>query len=347
MKTITQKNRNPFLHQAAACMTILGSLLLSSACQEISVNLEYPEVADGQAGTHAAAQNPLSPESPSAGPIDPSLYFFPDEALPQDVAFSSEALTSYYISYLPGPNKMMGAAFVRRYNAYYQDFEVDQIIIQSPYPVPLDMFKAGHSGEMLDLPPEEYKLGQGTLVDDFQQGNRREIRYRFYQNNIMVVVQLHGSDDFVSMENAYQLARIIAEQLPESFPTVNSLTTLPLEVESGLADIYFKDLRLSDCGPSTAPMTRLAASIDGICINIEVLKLIQNFKVGVFSENYQQVIFIKEYLLPAQLGRWDPRVVEGVWDFAWDEFPDGEYRLMFWVNDQLAAAEPFSIGVQE
>ena len=347
MKTITRKNRSPFLHKAAACMTILGLLLLSSACQEISVNLEYPEVADGQAGTHAAAQNPLSPESPSAGPIDPSLYFFPDEALPQDAAFSSEALTSYYISYLPGPNKMMGAAFVRRYNAYYQDFVVQQIIIQSPYPVPLDMFNAGHSGQVLNLPPEGYQLGQGTLVNSFQEGTWREVRYRFYQNNIMVIVQMQGADDFVSLENAYQLAGIIAAQLPESFPALESLTTLPLEVEPGLADTYFKDLGLRDCGPSAAPITHLSSSVDGICIQIDVLNPIQNFKVGVYSENYQQVIFIKEYLLPAQLGRWDPQVVEGIWDFAWNEFPDGEYRLLIWVNDRLAAAAPFSLGLPE
>jgi len=347
MKTIFRKNNDSFLHKATTCVAALSLLPLSSAGQEITVNLEYAEIADGQAVTDPAAQNPLNPESPSAGPIDPSLYFFPDEALPQDAAFNSEALTSYYISYLPGPNKMMGAAFVRHYMAYYQDFEVEQIIIQSPYPVPLDMFNAGHSGEVLDLPPEGYQLGQGTLVNSFQEGNWREIRYRFYQNNIMVIVQLHGSNDFVSLESAYQLAGIIAAQLPESFPTVDSLTTLPLEVEPGLADTYFKDLSLRDCRPSEAPITHLSSSLDGICIKLDVLKPIQDFKVGVYSENYQQVIFIKEYLLPAQLGRWDPQVVEGVWDFAWNEFPDGEYRLLIWVNDRLAAAAPFSIGLPE
>jgi hypothetical protein len=347
MKTNFQKNKSPFLHKATTCIAALGLLLLSSACQEITVNLEYAEMADREAVTHPSDQPPLSPDSPTAGPIDPSLYFFPDEALPQDVAFSSEALTSYYISYLPGPNKMMGAAFARRYNAYYQNFEVQQIIIQSPYSIPLDMFNAGHSGEVLDLPPEGYSLGQGTLVNSMQEGSWREVRYRFYQNNIMVIVQMQGLDDFVSLENAYQLAGIIAAQLPESFPTVESLTTLPLEVEPGLADTYFKGLSLRDCGPSGKLITNLSSSLDGICIKVDVLKPIQDFKVGVYSENYQQVIFIKEYLLPAQLGRWDPQVVEGIWDFAWNEFPDGEYRLMIWVNDRLAAAVPFSIGLPE
>ena len=114
-----------------------------------------------------------------------------------------------------------------------------------------------------------------------------------------------------------------------------------------MAESYFKDLNLRDCGPFETPITNLAASMDGICIKLEVLKPIQNFKVGVYSENYRQVIFIKEYLLPAQLGRWDPQVVEGVWDFAWNEFPDGEYQVLIWVNDQLAASLPFSISPQD
>ncbi len=309
------------------------------------MTIEYPGE-PSPALTYEGDQTDIGMD-PVYSDIDPTQYFFHDDALPQDISFSSEAVKTYLISYLTSPGKMTGIAFVRNYQAYYRNFSVDQIIIQSPYPIPLDMFKAGHHGEDLEPAPAEYRLGEDTLIHSVQNGEKREVRYRFYQNNIMVIVNLYGSDAFVSLENAYQLASIIALHLPESFPTIESLTTLPLEVETGLADTYFKGLGLRDCGPSAAPITHLTSSLDGICIKIDVLKPIQNFKVGVYSENYQQVIFIKEYLLPAQLGRWDPQVVEGIWDFAWNEFPDGEYRLLIWVNDRLAAAAPFSIGIPE
>ena len=191
----------------------LVGLILLCACQEFTVNLEYPDQTAGAEGTSPGTPNLAGTDIPISGTIDPMLYFFPDEALPQGIAFSSEALKSYFISYLPGPNKMTGVAFVRHYSAYYQDFEIEQIIIQCPYSVPLDMFNAGHSGEVLNLPPEGYSLGQGTLVNSLQDGNQREVRYRFYRNNIMVILDLHGSNEFVSLDNAYQLAQIIAAQI--------------------------------------------------------------------------------------------------------------------------------------
>ena len=98
----------------------------------------------------------------------------------------------------------------------------------SPYPVPLDMFNARpfRPGSLI-YRRKATSWDKGTLVNSFQEGTWREVRYRFYQNNIMVIVQMQGADDFVSLENAYQLAGIIAAQLPESFPALESLTTLP------------------------------------------------------------------------------------------------------------------------
>ena len=333
------------MRKIGTILLLLGILPSLSACQEFRINIEYPGEPSPTL-TYEGDQTDIGMD-PVYSDIDPTQYFFPDDALPQDISFSSEAVKTYLISYLTSPGKMTGIAFVRNYQAYYRNFSVDQIIIQSPYPIPLDMFKAGHHGEDLEPAPAEYRLGEGTLIHSVQNGEEHEVRYRFYQNNIMVIVDLHGSDEFVSLDQAYQLAQVIVARLPESFPLADTLADLPLSVQPGLKENYFHTLQLIDCRSPHKTITTLPNSMNGLCIQTDVLKPIRNFKVGLYSERYNKLIFIKDFLLPAQLGSWTPRILEGVWDLAWDEFPQGDYRALFWVNDQLAANLPFAIGVQK
>jgi hypothetical protein len=333
------------LRKIGIVLLLLSILPSLSACQEFKISIEYP------GGSAPALTNEGDPADIGTDPvysdIDPTQYFFPDDALPQDISFSSEAVKTYLISYLTSPGKMTGIAFTRNYQAYYRNFSVDQVIIQSPYPIPLDMFKAGHHGEDLEPAPAEYRLGEGTLVNSVQNSEEREVRYRFYQNNIMVMVDLYGSDEFVSLDQAYQLAQVIAAQLPESFPPADTLADLPLAVQPGLKEDYFHTLQLVDCRSPHQTITTLPNSMNGLCAQTDILKPIRDFKLGLYAERYDKLIFIKDFLLPSQLGSWNPRILEGVWDLAWDEFPEGEYRVLFWVNGHLAASLPFAIGSQE
>ena len=354
--------------------------LALTGCQEISVVVEMPTIVvqavqPSIAGQGTAGAQTPQPAEPTAEPtrlpaatllpsstltatgavsatpqpsFDPSLYFFPEDSLPQDLIFVADDKKTFLVSYLNSPGSLFGIAHVREYDCYPADLHVIQTLIQSPIEVSSEMLRTGHNGDRYVAVPEDILLGEEAMIFRCPPENSEDcVSYRFYQNNIMVVVDLWGSNAFINDEDVYTLAKTIHDRLPESFPIPTTIESPSLELEPGLAETYFRELYLVDCYPPYAALDPVYETDLGYCFQADILELIHNLKVGIYDTRYGKLVYMKEFLFVPPMGEWRTGLFYPVWGYAWQHFHEGEYEALFWVDDHLAAVLPYHLAPQE
>ena len=136
--------------------------------------------------------------------------------------------------------------------------------------------------------------------------------------------------------------QLIYDKLPEEFPVAEQMDTPSLELQPELTDKYFYSLEMTTCQPPYEVTDPLVETELGYCFRADVLSLIRNLKVGLYDEHYKKVVYMKEFLYMPQLGEWDTGFFFPVWGYSWQHFREGNYRALFWVDDQLAASLPIT-----
>ncbi|MBN1266434.1 MAG: hypothetical protein JXA25_13140 [Anaerolineales bacterium] len=331
-------------------------VLLLTGCQEIRIVVEFPqdtvpvqtqpaevEPKEGLPSTDAEQPDVLqsstetipaqTEQTDMAEGFDPEAYFFPQESLPQDVYFHVDNRKTLLVSYLENPGSLYGIAHVREYYAYNENLFVTQILIQLPLDGRPEMLRSGHFGQDFVPTTEERSLGDASVQLHYLA--EKEISYRFYRNNIMVVVDVRGSHPFATEDNAYQLAKQIYDTLPEFFPFPEMIESPPLELQSSLRGRYFRDLMLVDCYPPFEQTNPLIETEMGYCFQADVTELILNLKVGIYDKRYDRLVYMKEFLTLPPLGEWRTGLFYPVWGYSWQHFHEGDYEALFWVDDQL------------
>ena len=336
--------------------------LLLSACQEIQITIEVPEQApqaipspsfsvsiteenDDTSGENQQKSTEdifSEPEEADQSTFDPHPYFFSEEALPQDIVFYSDNEKTFLVSYLNSPGSLLGIAHIREYFSYSSDLFIAQNIIQSPVEVQSIMLHSGHNGDQYLPVDETHSLGEESVIYHGEDG----ISYRFYKNNIMVVVDVRGGNPWVTEEHAYQLAKCIAEKLPETFPAPTVIESPSLELNSELKGKYFNKIELVDCYPPHEITDPVIQTELGYCFKADINDVIYNLKTGIYDNRYEKLVYMKEFLLVPQLGEWITGLFFPVWGFGWQHFHEGDYEAYFWVNDQLVEVVPFSLVIE-
>ena len=331
-------------------IAILILLLQLTACQEVKIYIEIPSQEEAtlpqetQPASIISTATPypfVTPEIPTAiaEKFDPSLYYFPFDALPQDITYTADNEKTFLVSYLNSPGNLLGIAHIREYNAYDSDLYITQDIIQCPIDVQDNMLQSGHSGNNFHPTSSALSLGQNSML--YHQGN--EISYRFYQRNMMVVVDLRGSHPFVTEENAYNLAKMIFEKLPESFPIPTLIESPSMEYHSELSAKYFRTIELVACQEPYTVTDPVVETDLGYCFHTDIIELIQNLKVGIYDKRYGKLVYMKEFLYTPQMGEWTTGLFFPVWGYGWQHFHEGEYEAMFWVDDRLVQIIPYTL----
>ena len=339
-------------------------LLASSGCQEITISVEYNSDESRKEGTQtamdSAAQATASPSlKPTRTPFlptqesisetendsfDPEKYFFPEEMLPEGMSFNSSDNLTYYASYLFSPGSLFGVAHVKLYEASIYSISIEEVIIESTIPVSPQNLKVGHNHEELKPDTSEQALGDYAMTMTSMTHNAITYHYHFYKDNIIVLLSLGGMDPYVSKENVYQLAKAIEDRLPEQYAVIDGIDAPSLELQPGLIDNYFKELELMSCNNPELSLDAIPIRAYGFCYYADTTKLIRSFKTGIYSDEYHEVIFIKDFNSPPQLGKQYAELFSSEWDFAWHELQAGDYQALFWVDDQLVKAIPFTIA---
>jgi len=337
---------------------LLLFLLFLTGCQEIRIVVEVPEedssvqvledepLLPDDVQLTCAAQAPIEKTAVPTSEVEvpeafnPDLYFFPQEALPDEVSFHADNKKTLLVSYLENPGSLYGIAHVREYCAYEDDLFVTQILIQLPLDGRPEMLRSGHFGQDFKPAPEGMALGDESLLLHYEAEN--QISYRFYRNNIMVVVDILGAHPFAAEENAYQLAKLIYDTLPEDFPTPENIESPPLDLQPSLSGRCFRDLILVNCYPPYEETKPVIETELGYCFQADVTELILNFKVGIYDKRYDRLVYMKEFLTIPSMGEWRTGLFFPVWGYGWQHFHEGEYEALFWVDDQLVEVIEYS-----
>jgi hypothetical protein len=313
---------------------------LISGCQEIEIRVILPEENAAPTGTSTPASSDENTAETQSGVFNPDDYFFSEADLPQDVYFNADNKKTMFVSYLQNPGTLHGIAHIRQYDSYESSIFVAQDIIQSPVPGEPEMLRTGHHGNLFEATPPDMSLGDYSLLLHMQSETENNYSYRFYKNNMIVIVDLSGFHSFVTEENVYRLAKTIYDKLPEEFPVTEVMETPPLELQPELTDKYFYTLEMTSCQPPYEVTDPLLETELGYCFHADVLSLIRNLKIGLYDEHYKKVIYMKEFLYMPQLGEWNTGFFFPVWGYSWQHLREGQYRALFWVDDQLAATIP-------
>ncbi|BBB47861.1 hypothetical protein Pelsub_P1089 [Pelolinea submarina] len=313
-----------------------------AGCQEIEIKVIMPEENASPAGTSTPAPSIESTAETQAGVFNPDDYFFSESDLPQDVNFVADNKKTMFVSYLENPGTLYGIAHIRQYDSYDANIFVAQDIIQSPVPAKPEMLRTGHHGNLFEATPPDMSLGDYSLRLHMQSETENDYSYRFYKNNMIVIVDLRGFHPFVTEENVYRLAKIIYDKLPEEFPIAEQMDTPSLELQPELTDKYFYTLEMTTCQPPYEGTNPLIETELGYCFHADIISLIRNLKVGLYDEHYRKVIYMKEFLFMPQMGEWHTGFFFPVWGYSWQHLHEGDYRALFWVDGQLAASIPFT-----
>ena len=322
--------------------TLITAALLMAGCQKIEIKVILPEEIATPAVTLTPAPSIESTAETQAGGFNPDDYFFSESDLPQDVYFNADNKKTMFVSYLQNPGTLHGIAHIRQYDSYESSIFVAQDIIQSPVPGEPEMLRTGHHGGDFEVTPPDMSLGDYSLRLHLQSETENDYSYRFYKNNMIVIVDLRGFHPFVTEENVYRLAKTIYDKLPDEFPVAEEMDTPSLELQPELTDKYFYTLEMTTCQPPYEVTDPLLETELGYCFRADVLNLIRNLKIGLYDEHYKKVIYMKEFLYMPQLGEWDTGFFFPVWGYSWQHFREGQYRALFWVDDQLAASIPIT-----
>ncbi|MBN1265930.1 MAG: hypothetical protein JXA25_10585 [Anaerolineales bacterium] len=339
---------------------LLFSLFLPvilSGCQEFRIVIEYPEspsAALSETPSLPTVSGPVISPTPfpevRAGPLtadnasfDPYLYFFPDEVLPQDVTFVADDKKTLLVSYLDSPGTLIGIAHVREYESYPENIFVTQTLIQIPIETRPEMLHTGHFGDSFIPTEDEFSLGEKSVFYRFED----ELCYRFFQSNIMVIVDMWGTHPFVTEENLYKLAKTIQNSLPDSFPIPELIESPSLELQSELSGRYLRDIELVTCHPPHEITDPVVATNLGYCFRADIVELILNLKVGIYDKQFNKLVYMKEFLFFPPMGEWITGLFFPVRGYAWQLFHAGEYEALFWVNDLLVEVIPYTLVVEE
>lgn len=355
------------MKKAITILILTGCLLFNSSCQEINIRVDYPDDNPPASTTNdeniAKTTLPVNPtavlkNTPASDnqngatatqiPVfDPYLYFFPDSALPSEVNFVADDKKTLFVSYLENPGSLFGIAHVREYESYQDDLFAAQNIIQSPIPGQPEMLRTGHHGNDFQPTSSNHSLGDYSLSYHVRTETENYYSYRFYKNNMIVVVDLRGFHPFVTEENVYRLAKMIYDKLPQEFPIAERMETPPLELHPELTKKYFYNLEMTTCQPPYAVTDPVLETELGYCFRADIIELIRNLKVGLYDEHYGKVVYMKEFLFTPEMGEWVTGFFFPVWGYSWQHFHAGEYQALFWVDDQLAASIPFTFVKKE
>ena len=328
-------------HRVAYIALICIALGLS-ACQEIQIKVYLPGESTSMPPATPTPARVETQEVESSISFDPYDYFFNESDLPQDVVFIADNEKTLFVSYLVNPGTLHGIAHVREYNSYESEIYVAQNIIQSPIAGEPEMLRTGHHGDRFEATPPEMSLGDYSLRLHMQSETENDYSYRFYKNNMIVIVDLRGFHPFVTEENVYNLAKLIYDKLPEEFPIAEQINTPSLELQPELTDKYFYTLEMTTCQPPYDITDPVIETELGYCFHADIISLIRNLKVGLYDEHYRKVIYLKEFLFMPQMGEWHTGFFFPVWGYSWQHLHEGDYRALFWVDDQLAASIPFT-----
>ena len=340
-------------------------VFMLSGCQEISISVQIPEnpgvttptlhpmetqaveTGEGKEQQNQSAESLKTTIEPHSDTdeksFDPYQYYFPNSALPSDIGFYTDNRKTFLVSYLESPGSLLGLAHVQEYLAYESDLFIAQDIIQSPIDIQPFMLHSGHNGNMYFPTEEKYALGEESVIYHGDDG----ISYRFYKSNMMVVVDVRGSHPWVTEEHAYQLAQLIEQKLPQSFPIPELIDSPPMDYDSTLSGQYLKDIQLVDCYPPHEITDPVVQTEMGYCFKTEVIDIIYNLKVGIYDKRYDKLVYMKEFLLVPQMGEWITGMFYPVWGYGWQHFHEGDYEALFWVNDQLVEIVPYSLIIDD
>lgn len=333
---------------------IIALFFSLSGCQEMQILIEFPEeaVVDSvfltpeqivdetspslETSMPTSTVEPISTEMPD---FDSSRYFFSIEALPKEVNFIADDEKTLLVSYLESPGSLFGVAHVREYESYPDDIFVAQNLIQCPIAVQPNMLLSGHHGQDFHPTTARRSLGEKSVIYHLED----KISYRFYQNNMMVVIDLRGSHPFVTEENAYLLAKSIYGKLPEDFPISTLIESPSLDYQSELSGKYFRAIEFVSCHSPHIVTDPVVETELGYCFRTDIVELILNLKVGIYDKRYEKLVYMKEFLFVPQMGEWVTGLFFPVWGYGWQHFHEGEYEALFWVDDQLVEVIPYTL----
>ena len=321
---------------------ILTGTLLLAGCQTLQVNIEFPQEETATPADPAPVPVKTSSPVPTAlpspnAPFDPYPYLLTFDDLPTELSFSGGDLQIFAVSYLQSDGNILGTAYSRGYSSYPENIFINQIIFQSPQPFQPGSLRTGHFGRDFVMASAEETLGQAAAIYQFED----KVSYRFYQNNLMVSVDMAGDDELVSVETVRDLAEKIHARLPESLPTPQKLQMPSTALDEALFKTYFRSIELARCD-GDRPATDFFDDGDmGFCFRADILEYIPNLKVGIYTESYEQLIYLQEFQSSPTIGEWTTGLFFPVWGYGWQHLREGQYRALFWVDDELVASLPF------
>ncbi|NMC46670.1 MAG: hypothetical protein GYA52_07530 [Chloroflexi bacterium] len=324
-----------------AILCIAFILPVTSACQEAAVYIEMPDRINGGVENDPVI---LYQEDIPVEAFDPNLYFFPDELLPQDVTFAGFDQKTLNISYLDSNGDLLGLAYVRQYQSPPSDLFITQTIIQSPVPINSNMLKSGHFGDQYERVQGEYLVGSEAVMLETGStifNEQHTISYRFYKGNALVIIDLAGWNPFVNIDTVTALANTIYQRLPDEIPQPGAICAPSLEVRDKLLQQYFNTLELVDCEGMQSVTDTFVNGDSGICFHADILNVIKDLKVGIYSNHYSRLLYVKDFLYSPALGDWTTTLMDTIWGYGWQHLPKGEYQALFWVDGQLVSAVPF------
>jgi hypothetical protein len=114
-----------------------------------------------------------------------------------------------------------------------------------------------------------------------------------------------------------------------------------LEVHTELQPVYFNTLELVNCEGDQSPTDTFVNGDTGICFHTDILNIIKDLKVGIYSNHYTRLLYKQDFLYSPALGEWTTELFGSIWGYGWQHLPKGEYQALFWVDGQLVAAIPF------
>lgn len=338
------------MKKLAIIFTLTVIMITMSGCREVHFSIDNPSGGNTASGEQIVGTMHVGSQtddgSVSTLVIDPEQYFFPVNALPENANFNSFNRKIVNVSYLDSNGDLLGILYIRQYQSDRDDLYVTQMILQSPVPITSNLLQAGHYGKDYQPAAEDMLLGENARILNKQASiflSERTVSYRFYKGNTMVMVDLCGTHPFVTEQNAYQLAQLIEQKLPAELPIADGIASPTLQYSPDLFSQYFKALDLVDCDKHQLVQTYREGNT-GICFHADLVNVIKDFKVGIYSERYERVIYQQDYLYSPALGDWTSGLFHSIWGFGWNNLPQGDYRALFWVDDQLVASIPFAFA---
>ena len=272
-------------------------------------------------------------------PFDPRPYLLTLDDLPKNISMSGGALQTLSISYLESQGNLLGMAYVCGYQAFPEELFITETLFQSPESFQPGLLRSGHFNRDFIVADEKLTLGEGAVY--YVEGNQH-VNYRFYQDNVMVSIELAGNDPYITLENALLLAETVQGRLPQELPQPRKLGKPDLEVQQEEYDRYFRELKLVDCQGEGIEIINYSDDTSGYCFSADVIEYIDSFKAGIYNVRYSQLVYVKEFHSSPLMGEGLYGIFYPIYGYGWDKLRSGDYLALFWVNDKLAASLPFS-----